>query len=506
MPRTAEQAYADLIHRAREATVLESCGSVLGWDESTYMPRNGSAYRGEQMALLARLAHEMRTAPVIGELLDAVERSDVVCEPTGNVAANVRELRRAYDRAVKLPADLVEELARVTTRAQQVWRDARKANNFAAFLPHLETIVRLVRRKAEAIGYEEAPYDALLDEFEPGARAAEITCLFADLRAELVPLVAAIAESGRHPRRDILEREYPVERQRVFAESAAAAIGFDFDAGRLDESAHPFCSAFGPGDCRLTTRYNARRFNEAFFGVLHEAGHGLYEQGLPAAHHGTPLGTYASLGIHESQSRLWENQVGRGRAFWEHFYPRLRQTFPAALRDVTADDWLFAVNDVRASFIRVEADEATYNLHILLRFELELAVVAGGLAPADVPGAWNETFAKLLGLTPPDDARGCLQDIHWSFGGLGYFPTYTLGNLYAAQFMAAARADLPGLDEDFCRGEFGRLKGWLNADVHTAGQRWRPGELCRRVTGKPLGHRPLVEYLRGKYATLYGLN
>jgi carboxypeptidase Taq len=505
MTRTAEQAYDELIRRSREAAVLESVGSVLGWDEPTYMPRQGSRFRGEQMALVARLGHEMRTAPVIGELLAQVESSDLVRDGGADAAANVRELRRAYDRAVKLPAALVEELARVTTQAQQVWRDARKANHFAAFRPSLEQIVRLVREKAQAIGYRATPYDALLDEYEPGATTAEITELFAALRAELVALVAAITASGKRPRRDVLERDYPVDRQRFFGESAAAAIGFDFEAGRLDESAHPFCSGLGPGDCRITTRYNARRFNESFFGTLHEAGHGLYEQGLPAAHHGTPLGTFASLGIHESQSRLWENQVGRGRPFWEHFFPRARQTFPAALRDVARDDWLFAVNDVQPSFIRVEADEATYNLHILLRFELEQALVSGELAPADVPGSWNEKFEQMLGLVPGSDNQGCLQDIHWSFGGLGYFPTYTLGNLYAAQFMARARHDLPGLDDDFRRGDFGRLKGWLNEKVHAEGMRYRAGDLCRRVTGEPLRHRPLVEYLRGKYAPLYGL-
>jgi carboxypeptidase Taq len=505
MLRTAEQAYAELIRRVKEAAVLESCGSVLSWDECTYMPRQGSAYRGEQMGLLARLGHEMRTAPVLGDLLDEVERSTLVKGPDGDVAVNVREIRRVYDRAVKLPAALVEELARVTTRAQQVWRDARKANDFAAFRPHLDTILGLLRQKAQAIGYRDSPYDALLDEYEPGATAAEVTKLFAALRAELVPLVQAIASSGRRPRKEVLEREYAVDRQRLFAESAAAAVGFDFEAGRLDESAHPFCSGFGPGDCRLTTRYSLRHFNEAFFGVLHEAGHGLYEQGLPAAQHGTPLGTYCSLGIHESQSRLWENQVGRGRAFWEHFFPRARQAFPSALRDVSLDEWLFAINDVQPSFIRVEADEATYNLHILLRFELEQALIRGELEAKDVPVAWNEKFKSMLGLTPLSDAQGCLQDIHWSFGGMGYFPTYTLGNLYAAQFMEQARKDLGDVDGDFRRGEFGRLKGWLNEKVHAAGMRWRANELCRRITGQGLGHRPLLGYLRGKYGPLYGL-
>jgi carboxypeptidase Taq len=505
MSATAGQAYAELLGRVREAAVLESCGSVLSWDENTYMPRQGSAHRAEQMALLARLTHEMRTAPEVGELLGAVEASELVRDREGDAAANVREIRRGYDRAVKVPKGLVEELARVTTRAQQVWRDARQASDFAAFRPWLETIVRLLRDKAQAIGYREVPYDALLDEYEPGATTAEVTRLFAELREELVPLVGAVVASGRKPRREILEREYPVDRQRLFGEEAAAAIGFDFDAGRLDVTAHPFCSGTGPGDCRITTRYNPRHFNEAFFGVLHEAGHGLYEQGLAPDHYGTPLGTYASLGIHESQSRLWENQVGRGRPFWEHFFPRARQAFPHTLRDVTLDDWLFAVNDVRPSFIRVEADEATYNMHIVLRFELEQALVRGDLQPADVPGAWNEGFGRSFGLVPATDAQGCLQDIHWSMGGLGYFPTYTLGNLYAAQFMDQARQDLGDPGEDFRRGDFGRLRGWLNEKVHRPGQRYRANTLCQRVTGRPLSPQPLVDYLREKYAPLYGL-
>ncbi len=345
----------------------------------------------------------------------------------------------------------------------------------------------MLRQKAQAIGYKTVPYDALLDEYEPGATTAEITTLFAALRADLVPLVSAIAASGRRPRRDILERDYPVEQQKQFGQAAAAAIGFDFEAGRLDVTTHPFCSGIGPGDCRITTRYNPRHFNESFFGILHEAGHGIYEQGLPAEHFGTPLGTFASLGIHESQSRLWENQVGRGQPFWEHFFPLARQAFPAALDDVGLDDFLFAINDVQPSFIRVEADEATYNMHIILRFELEQALVSGDLKPADVPGAWNEKFHQFFALTPPTHAKGCLQDIHWSMGGIGYFPTYTLGNLYAAQFMEQARHDLADLDGEFRAGRFHGLKGWLNEKIHSAGQRHR----CRRFVSAC--HRPPFE-------------
>jgi carboxypeptidase Taq len=506
MPKTTmnkDQAYQELIRQIKEYSLLASCGSLLGWDERTYMPRRGSAHRAEQMALIARLAHEMLTAPEIGRLLSELEASDLVRDAESVPTVNVREIRRTYDRAVKIPKELVEELARVTTRAQQVWQEARQANDFKAFQPWLEKIVTLKRREAEAIGFTAVAYDALLDEYEPGATTAEITRAFAALREELVPLVSAIKASGRQPRRDILERDYPVDRQQVFGQAAAAAAGFDFDAGRLDVTAHPFCSGMGPGDCRITTRYHPCHFNQGFFGILHEAGHGIYDQGLDADHYGTPMGSAVSLGIHESQSRMWENLVGRSRPFWEHFFPRARQVFLAALRDVTIDDFVFAVNDVQPSFIRVEADEATYNMHIILRFEMEQALVSGDLKPADVPGAWNEKFSKSFDLTPATDAQGCLQDIHWSMGGIGYFPTYTLGNLYAAQLMEQARKDLGDLDNDFRRGEFSRLKGWLNEKVHRQGQRYRAGELCKRITGKALSHKPLLTYLRKKYEPLY---
>jgi carboxypeptidase Taq len=418
----------------------------------------------------------------------------------------VREWRRAYDRATKIPQSLVEELARVTTEAQQVWEQAKKKNDYASFRPMLERVVELKRQEADAVGFKEHRYNALIEEYEPGTTVAELKTLFVGLTAELSPLVKKIVGSPKQPDTGVLAREFPIDRQKVFAEAAAVAIGFDFRAGRLDTTAHPFCSGFGPGDCRITTRYNPRFFNEAFFGVLHETGHAMYEQSLPAEHFGTPLGVACSFGIHESQSRLWENQVGRGRPFWDHFYPRLKQTFPTALADVSLEAFYGAINDVRPSLIRVEADEATYNLHIALRFELELALLSGDLTTADLPGAWNERFEALFGIRVPDDARGCLQDIHWSFGGIGYFPTYTLGNLYAAQLMEAARRDLSSaLEEEFRRGEFSRLKDWLGRHIHKHGQRFRAGELCRRATGAPLSPKSFLSYLNEKFEALCGV-
>ncbi len=506
MPRTIEQAYAELIRRAKETALLGSCGGVLGWDERTYLPKQGGNLRAEQLALLARMTHEMATDPTIGELLGQVEGTALVSDPASDAGANVREIRRGYDRAVKLPKSLVEELARATTLGQRAWQEAREKSDFRLFQPHLEKILGLKRQEAEAIGYARTPYDALLDEYEPGETSESIARTFELLRKDLVPLIQAILSSGKQAPADILKREYPVDRQQEFGRAAATAIGFDFDAGRLDVTTHPFCSGMGPGDCRITTRYNPRHFNESFFGTLHEAGHGLYEQGLDPERFGTPCGQACSLGIHESQSRMWENLVGRSRPFWEHFFPKARQLFPEALGHETLDRFFFAINDVRASFIRVEADEATYNLHVILRFELERDLLEGALTPAGLPGAWNERFQKSFQLTPPNDAQGCLQDIHWSAGLIGYFPTYTLGNLCASQFMEQARQNLGDgdLDSAFRRGEFAPLKKWLNEKIHRQGQRYHAPELCRVVTGRPLSHEPLMRHLRGKLGALYG--
>lgn len=502
----AAELSSELYRLLTEAELLGSCASVLSWDEQTYMPHGGAEHRANQLGLLAGLAHERRTNPRIGELLSALEASADLGEPHGDLAANVREARRTFDRATKLPRRLVEELSRTTSLAQQVWMGARKDKAFDAFLPWLDKLIGLKREEAAAVGYGDGvPYDALLDEYEPGARSTEIAQVFRPLRDELVQLVAAIQASGRRPRIDVLEREYPVAAQQAFAEAAARRIGFDFDRGRIDRSAHPFCSSFGPGDCRLTTRYHERHFPSAFFGVLHEAGHGMYEQGLPAEAFGLPLGQAISLGIHESQSRMWENAVGRSRAFWSFFYPQARAAFPGALSDVPLDDFYAAVNDVRPSFIRVEADEVTYNLHIMLRFELELKLLDGTLSAADVPTAWNETFRSYFQLTPPDDALGCLQDIHWSAGLMGYFPTYALGNMYAAQFFEASTAALGDLRQQFAAGEFQPLKGWLNDQIHRHGRRYTATELVRGVSGRPLSAEPLVRHLRSKYAELYGL-
>jgi carboxypeptidase Taq len=501
-----QQSYDELIEDLKQTALLASCSSVLGWDEQTYLPPGGAEHRANQLGLLAGLVHERATSPRRGELISTLESGNRADEPNSPRAAVLREARHDYDRATKLPRTLVEEISRVTTLSQQAWVEARKANSFSQFLPWLEKVVDLKRQEAEAIGYGNGvPYDALLDAYEPGAKTADIAAVFMPLRNELVELVAKIQGSSFRPQIEILTRRYPVDAQREFSIEAARQIGFSFHDGRLDVAAHPFCSGFGPGDCRLTTRYDEHHFPGAFFGTLHEAGHGIYEQGLSRDAYGTPLGDSTSLGIHESQSRMWENLVGRSRAFWKRFFGPARNTFPEALSDVSFDEFYAAINDVRPSFIRVEADEVTYNLHIMLRFELEQALVAGDLQAKEMPGVWNETFTRYFDITPPDDAQGCLQDIHWSSGLIGYFPTYALGNMYASQFFAAARKSLGDLDSRFERGEFQPLKQWLNENIHRRGRQYRAGKLVEIVTGEPLSHQPLMSHLRTKFEELYQL-
>lgn len=489
------QPYQELISRVREIAVLGSCGAVLGWDERTFLPEAAAPHRGAQMALLARIGHEMFTDPRIGELIEASKASTLIADEQ----ANLREIRRNYKRATKVPKQLVEELANITSQAQGVWQKAKETNDFALFRPWLEKIVALKRKEADCVGFQESPYDALVDEFEPGARTAELKTLFADLARDLAPLVAEIIERNKPLRQDFWTGEFSVVAQEKLSREICAAMGFDLSRGRLDTTAHPFCTGIGPGDCRILTRYHVNRPMESFFGTMHEAGHGLYEQGLEGDHWGTPLGTAASFGIHESQSRLWENMIGRSRAFWDGYFAKFQEAFAPKLDRVKVSEFWQKVNEVRPSLIRIDADEATYNLHIILRFELESAMLTGDLAVADLPSAWNERFKKYFGLEVPDEARGCLQDIHWSFGGIGYFPTYTLGNLYAAQFMTTIEHDLPKLWDDVRRCQFGGLTQWLRENIHRHGQRYRPDALCERITGQPLSPKPFLNYLRMKF-------
>jgi len=501
----AQLVYEQLLTVFKEIALLQSCQTILGWDQRTYMPAKGVGLRSRQMALLAGMLHAKITAPDIGSRLNTLKASDLASGANPESAANIRELAYSYDKLVKLPREWVEEFTRIKAMAQTVWVEARKTNDFALFLPHLKTIIDFKRQYADMIGYDDDPYDALLDDFEPGATYKEIGQVFAAFRDELVALAAQIAASTVRPDGSILTRDYPVEVQEKFGKEAAAAIGFDFDGGRLDQTTHPFCSTLGPGDVRITTRFYPRFFPAAFFGIIHESGHGIYNQGLPEEHYGTPLGSSVSLGIHESQSRMWENMVGRNRTAWRHFFPRAKAYFPQALAGVSEDDFYFAINEVKPSLIRVEADEVTYNLHIILRFELEHALTVGQLKAEEVPSAWNEKFRALLGITPSTDTEGCLQDIHWSGGMIGYFPTYALGNLYAAQLFAQAGSEIPGLEAGFSEGNFAPLRQWLTEKIYRLGKRYRAAELVKVVTGKPLSHEPLIRYLRGKFGRLYRL-
>ena len=502
----AEAAYAELVRLARDESLLASCEALLEWDELTQMPPGGVEQRSRQRALLAGLLHERAADPRRGELLAELEAAGTAADPESPQAANLRELRRLHERSRRIPRRLVEETARLCSLAQQEWVAAREQAEFARFEPWLEQIVRAKREEAACVGVGEEAYDALLDAYEPGATSRELERLFAALRPELMELAAAIQGAAREPRTALLRREFPIDRQRSFGEEVAAAIGFDFERGRLDVSAHPFSTSLGPGDQRITTRFDARNFCDGFFAILHEVGHALYEQGLDPELRGTPAGEAVSIGMHEAQSRLWENRVGRSRAFWEHFYPRAKEVFPRPLRGVSLDEFHFALNAVAPSLIRVDADEVTYGLHILVRFEIERALVRGGLAVRDVPAAWREAYRSHLGIEPANDAEGCLQDGHWAEGLIGYFPTYALGDVVAAQLFESAAAELGDLEAQVARGELGGLRGWLRERVHRRGGRLPAARLVERVTGRPPAPRPLLDALRRKYGVLYGVS
>ncbi|MBW1992038.1 MAG: carboxypeptidase M32 [Deltaproteobacteria bacterium] len=495
---TPQEAYQWLLQHHRDTAYLRSVKKLLAWDQRTFIPEKGHAHRAAQLAVLARLIHERDTDPRIGEHLSRVEGSDLVQDPAGAEAVNVREWRRAYEIHTKIPTDLAVALTRAAAEGQTVWEKARPQNDWQTFQPYLERLVSLKKEQAQALGYEKEPYDPLLDLYEVGETAASVAAVFTPLRRALAELLEEIPASFRDPDLSLLEGPFPLELQERFCRRAAERIGYDFAAGRLDVTAHPFSTGVGPGDARITTRYDEHFFPMAFFGTLHEAGHALYNLGLPEEHWGTPRGEPVSLAIHESQSRLWENLVGRSRPFWEGFFPEARKTFPA-LAEADLEAFYHAINQVRPSLIRVEADEVTYNLHIVFRFELERALMKGDLQVSELPEAWNTKMQEYLGLTPPDFSQGVMQDVHWSAGHVGYFPTYALGNLYAAQFFAQAAADLGDLSGRFARGEFAPLLQWLREKIHSQGSRFRPRDLVQRVTGRELSAEPFLQYLRQKF-------
>lgn len=497
-------ALRSLIHHTQQTALLSSTLGLLGWDERTYMPGAAGGYRAEQSALLAGLIHARQTSPEVGEWLAVLEGSELAADPHSDSGCVIHQLARGYRKKAKLPQRLVEELARVSSLGEQAWQEARAADDFGPFAPLLEQTLRLKREEASAYGYRDSVYDPLLDDYEPGESTANVARVLGELRGRLAPLVQKIVGSAHGPDPSPLQRGWPIEAQARFGRLAAEAIGFDFSAGRLDVTAHPFCGGAGPRDVRLTTRYAAEDFSGAFYSTLHEAGHGLYEQGLPAELYGLPTGEAVSLGIHESQSRMWENLVGRGRAFWDHFFPQLTNHFPEQTRGGSAEEFYGAVNQARPSLIRTESDEATYNLHIIVRFELEQALLSGELPVADLPAAWDAKYRDLLGIVPPSAADGVLQDVHWSAGLFGYFPTYALGNLYAAQIFEQAELDLGDLNGQFSQGEFAPLLAWLRDRIHRHGQRYSASQLVERITGGPLTSNALMRHLETKFGALYG--
>jgi carboxypeptidase Taq len=495
-------AYAELRARLRRVHVLGTVGGLLGWDEQVNLPVGAAAQRGEQMALLAELAHAAATAPELGAALAACEDA-----PGASLDAEARVVvaaaRRDFDRATKLPGELVAEKARLSSEAYHAWAAARAARDFAAFAPYLEKHLALARREAELLGFGDRPYDLAIDRHDPGLSAGRIDTLFGELRAGLVPLARRIdakvlAAQGRGEAPAAL-KGFDVAAQRDVVRRVTERLGFDYGRGRLDVSLHPFCSGSGD-DLRLTTRFDADNPLDSLYSSIHEAGHGMYEQGLPAAHAGTALAEAAGMAVHESQSRLWENQVARSRAFWRWLEPEYRAAFRKQLEGVSADELHAAANAVEpGGMIRVDADEVHYNLHILLRFDLEKRLFTGALKVSELPAAWDALAEELFGRRPAHAGEGVLQDVHWSGGAFGYFPSYTLGNMIAAQLWSAAKGRLPGLEDDFARGDFSRLLGWLRAEVHAHGRREDAFALTKRVTGEALGAKALLAYLEERY-------
>ena len=478
---------------SRELQLVGDAQALLSWDQEVLLPPKGVSYRAEQMSWLSGWMHERFVQPQVGEWI--AEADDSV--ETDVEKASVREWKHQYERATRLPKALVEELAETEVRSKSAWADARTKADFSLFSPWLTKLVDLSRTQAELWGYDECLYDALLDKFERGASTGRLTKVLGDLRNDLIPVVEAATSQEKFDD-SFLRGEYPVATQEAFNREVAEAIGFDFEAGRIDTAVHPFCSGMGPNDTRLTTRYDTSDFRSSLFGVLHEAGHGLYDQGLPTELRGQPAGHAASLGIHESQSRLWENHVGRSRAFWEKWLPRAQHYF-SNLKNVSLDQMYRAVNTAELSFIRVESDEVTYDLHVLLRFELEKAIFSGELAIKDIPGEWNTRFENYFGLPVPDDSQGCLQDIHWSMGIFGYFPTYSLGNINAAHLAKAAVEQDPSISQQMDRADYSGFLSWMREKIHNRGSILMPDDLVAEAAGSPASAAPLVEHLKERY-------
>jgi carboxypeptidase Taq len=503
--RLIEATLAELKRRLIEISDLNFAGAVLSWDQATYMPPGGAVARGRQTALLSKLAHEKSTDPVLGRMLDALEPYGETLPPDSDDASLIRVARRDFEKATRLPSDYVERASAHGSASYAAWTKARPANDFAAMRPFLEKNVELSREYA---GYF-APYrrvtDPMIDDYDAGMTTTSVQELFAALRRELVPIAGAICDQ---PAADdsCLRGAFAEARQLDFNVAVAKRFGYDFERGRIDKTLHPFCTKFSAGDVRITTRVDAADIGQALFSTVHECGHAMYEQGVAAALAGTPLGSGTSAGVHESQSRLWENMVARGAGFWQHFYPQLQAVFPDPFRNVPLAAFYRAINKVQRSLIRTDADEVTYNLHVMMRFDLELDMLEGRLAVKDLPEAWRTRIATDLGVAPDDDRDGCLQDVHWFSGGIGgVFQGYTIGNILSAQFYAAAVKAHPDIPREIAHGEFGTLHQWLVAHIYRHGRKFEPNELVMRATGEPMTIGPYLDYLRRKYGELYRL-
>ena len=493
---TTDNTYPKFLKAVQELYYLRTAAGLLSWDQETMMPPRGAEARAKQLALISSLHHERLTSPRFGELLSRVQAESL----DSDGEAIVRETAHDYHRAVRVPTRLVEEMTETTSLAYDVWTRARQEADFKTFIPWLEKIFALKKEEARCLGFEKNLYDAHLDDYEPGLTTSMVEKLFARLREKVVPLVEHATSKGDDPKADAwLKSYYPPAQQERFGREIVSAMGINWEAGRLDVSPHPFCGGAGPHDVRMTTRYSDNDFMSSLFGMIHEAGHALYEQGLDGRYFGTPLCDTVSLGIHESQSRLWENQVGRSRDFWEFWLTRFKDTFPQQTRGLDLNDFYLAINRVRPSLIRIDADELTYNLHIILRFELEKAVFEDQIAVRDLDLLWNEKMKDYLGVMPANPGEGVLQDVHWSSGLVGYFPTYVLGNLYGAQFYNQANQEISDLKDQIRAGQLRPLREWLGEKIHRHGRRYSAAQLVENVTSEPPNADYFIKYLEEKF-------
>jgi carboxypeptidase Taq len=498
----------ELKARLAEIHDLHMARAILGWDQHTKMPPKGGEMRAEQLSTLDRFSHELFISDDVGRMLDDVSDYEQGLEPDSDDARLIKVTRHDYEKAKRVSGDLRAEMTRAGANALPAWIEARQKSDFSIFLPYLKRNLELTHEYIDCfdgMGFE-TPYDVLLDDFDEGLTGAEVRTVFDELKGELVPLIAEIKENADRVDDSSLHGDFPAEKQRAFALKVLERFGFDHEAWRLDPTVHPFAMSAGTRDIRLTTRYDETDLSASLFATIHEFGHGFYESNVNPALERTPLSAVTSMSLHESQSRMWENLVGRGMPAWRFFYPQLQEAFPAQFGDVELETFYGAINKVEPSFIRVEADEATYNMHIILRFELEQEMLSGEVALEDLPEVWNARMSQYLGIDVPDDAHGVLQDVHWSGGAIGYFPTYSLGNVVSVQLWEKIRGDLPDLESQFEQGEFGELGSWLRENLHHDGRKYNSKEMLERIVGGGMDPAPYLGYLRSKLGDIYGLS